>query len=105
MGRLSRSLVIAFLLFATTAQAGLISGLIQDVTQVVSGVTGGVLYAGGWTVEVPSGAYSGTASISMSVKGDTPLVCSLGIVPNTKNNFARPVIVTARPLLVSKTMR
>lgn len=90
------ALLLLFPAFAETPQAGLISGLLNTVTRLVDGALGVVLNNGMWTAQVPSGAFTGTATITMSVPSNNPRSCQLDILPLSKNGFSRPVVVTAK---------
>ena len=97
--------LVALLLFSAPTQAGLISGLLNTVIRLVDGTVGTVLDSGMWTVEVPSGAFTGTASVSVGTSARDPLTCELGITPLEKNNFSKPVMLTAhlRPGMLTNT--
>jgi hypothetical protein len=82
-------------------------GLIGGVLQLVGGATeaivqeiglvgdvGGVLSNGRWTVTIPSGAVSGSATVDLAVSDPLSPVCDLGIVPSTQNHFDVPVTLT-----------
>jgi hypothetical protein len=85
------------------APEGLIGGVLQLVDQTtemvvqtvdLTGTVGAVLNNGRWKVTVPSGAVSGSASVSLSVADPLSPVCDLGILPSTKNHFDVPVTLT-----------
>ena len=101
MSRLRTANVVALvalsliLVTADQPQAGLISGLVNTLTQVVDGAVGGLLSRGIWTARIPSGAFSGTASVSLSALSGSN-VCQLEISPASKNGFAKPVTLTAK---------
>ena len=94
------SLPLAVLLLLSlstqTPSAGLISGLLGVVTRTVNGVLGAVLNNGMWTAQVPAGAFTGSATITLSVPGSNPKTCQLDILPLSKNGFSRPVVLTAK---------
>lgn len=90
------ALLLLFPAFTDAPQAGLISGLLNTVTRVVNGALGIVLNNGMWTAEVPAGAFTGSATITMSVPSNNPRTCQLDILPLSKNGFSRPVVVTAK---------
>jgi hypothetical protein len=74
---------------------GLIGGVIGVLTQVVNGVVGAVLTKGSWTVQIPPGAFVGTATVSMTSNAD-PTLCQLDILPASKNGFATPATLMAK---------
>jgi hypothetical protein len=89
------------LVTADQPQAGLFSGLVNTLTQVVDGAVGGLLSQGMWTVRIPAGAFDGTATVSLSALSSSN-ACQLEISPASKNAFAKPVTLTAKiPLTMS----
>lgn len=98
-------LTVLFLVCATagapraglvTELPGLVSNVVNAVTQVVDGALGAVLRTGLWTVQIPAGAFAGTATVSLNASASNPTVCGLEIAPASKNGFANPVTLTAR---------
>src|SRR5262245_61680434 len=84
------------------APAALIADLVQTVddatTAVVEevnvvGEVGAQLSNGRWSVSVPSGAVSGEANVSISVENLLSSTCDLEILPASKNQFAKPVML------------
>jgi len=98
-------LLVALCLLSTTAIApqasllsettGLLSGALSVVTRVVSGTLGAVLRDNNWTVQIPAGAFSGTATVTMTT-GSDPTICQFEISPSTKNAFLKPATLIAR---------
>ena len=86
-------------------QAGLLPSVFNAVSGLVDGTVGAVLKQGVWTVQVPAGAFSGAASITMTVPIGYPRVCQLEISPADKNTFSRQVILTAKLPTVTSGMR
>jgi len=80
----------------TTSLVTGLPSLVNALVQVVNGAVGGVLSRGMWTAQIPAGAFSGTATLSLSTQAATPNVCQLGISPADKNAFAKPVVLTAK---------
>ena len=64
------------------------------VTGSVNGARGGRVTNGIWTVNIPSGAFSGTADISVSVPDLNPYTCDLQIT-GAPNSFRIPVRLVA----------
>jgi hypothetical protein len=64
----------------------------SEVAQAeIVGEAGGVVRARHVTLDVPKGAYHGSARISMVVADTSVLQCQLDITPATKNQFNVPV--------------
>lgn len=61
----------------------------------IDGQQGGTLKAGRWTVTVPPGAYTGNATIFITVPDKSVIMCTLDISPASSNKFNIPVILTA----------
>jgi hypothetical protein len=85
-----------------TAQSnGLIGDLVGGVVKLlvrvlnVVGSVGGSLTNGRWRVDVPAGAFEGSATVSIGVESLASPSCDLEIAPLSKNNFAKPVMLTA----------
>jgi hypothetical protein len=88
-----------------TAQAdGLIGSVVSVVDAVVKlvvraltivGNAGGSLSNGRWRVEVPAGAFDGSATVRIGVATSTSATCQLEISPANKNDFRTPVRLTA----------
>ena len=65
-------------------------------SQLINGAVGGSLSVGSFRVEVPAGAFQGSATISITQSDPGILVCDLGISPLSANQFAVPVSLVAR---------
>ena len=63
----------------------------------MDGSWGGRLSTGRFTVTIPRGAYSGTATITMRMNSRAPQVVDLSITPGNLNNFKTPVTLTFNP--------
>ena|SRR5467141_961973 len=61
----------------------------------IDGSHGGVVRAGRFSVKVPAGALSGTATVTLSMPDSTIMVCDLSIAPSSANGFKIPVQLTA----------
>lgn len=63
------------------------------VSKLIDGTVGGTLKSGKWTLEIPAGAFNGTATISMTeiVATDGCPTVDLAISNPALNNFSRPV--------------
>jgi hypothetical protein len=79
---------------------GVVDGLVNDVGNLVFktvdivGSVGGTATNGRWTVNVPPGAVSGNASVSVGVVSPGSGRVTLDITPVTKNHFDTPVTLT-----------
>lgn len=60
----------------------------------IDGAKGGTLHAGRFTVTVPRGAYTGTATITCRLPDSTLMLCDLEISPSTTDRFAVPVVLS-----------
>ncbi len=71
----------------------------------VDGAKGGTLRCGRFRLDIPAGAFSGTATIQMAQPDSTVMLCDLSISPSTLNHFAKPVTLTldASGITVSAT--
>lgn len=65
------------------------------VTQNMDGALGGVVLAGRFMVQVPAGAFDGTADITITVPDPGLMHCFLDITPSTANAFKIPVDLLA----------
>lgn len=75
---------------------GVVDGLLKVVFKVlkVVGSVGGSLTNGRWRVDIPAGAFDGTATVGVGVRAsDSPRV-ELEITPADKNGFLKPVRLT-----------
>jgi hypothetical protein len=68
--------------------------LIGSVT--IDGAVGGKLAVGAYRIEVPRGAFKGTATITLTQSDPAVLQCDLDISPTSANQFAVPVTLVAR---------
>jgi len=62
---------------------------------VMDGRRGGTVRAGRFTVQVPPGAFSGVAAVTVSMPDSTVMICDLRISPPAANRFTRPAVLTA----------
>jgi hypothetical protein len=74
----------------------LLSGVVGALVQVVNGAVGALVSRGTWTVQIPAGAFEGTATVTMTTTSSNPNVCEFQISPATKNGFAKPAVLTSR---------
>jgi hypothetical protein len=76
---------------------GLIGGVVRLLFRVLTivGNVGGSLSNGRWRVDVPAGAFDGSADIKLGVATSTSPNCQLEISPADKNHFSTPVRLTA----------
>jgi hypothetical protein len=74
-----------------------VGGLVNLVFRVLNivGSIGGSLTNGRWRVDVPPGAFDGTATVGIGVSSSTSGSCQLEISPADKNHFLTPVRLTA----------
>ena len=74
----------------------LVDGVAKLVFKVLTivGDVGGSLSNGRWQVDVPAGAYSGSATVKIGVSSNTSSSCQLEISPAEKNGFRVPVQLT-----------
>jgi hypothetical protein len=77
-----------------SAQPVSVSPLIGSV--VIDGAVGGKLAVGSFRVEVPAGAFKGSATITISQPDPTVLLCDLSINPPAANQFAVPVTLASK---------
>jgi hypothetical protein len=70
-------------------------GSTQDVGTMLNGDAGGTVRSGRWRVDVPPGAVSGSARISVTPSSKRGGIVNLGIFPSEKNHFDRPVRLVA----------
>lgn len=68
----------------------------QTGSQVIDGAVGGSVSVGSFRVEVPAGAFQGSATISINQPDPTILLCDLTISPATANHFAVPVTLVSK---------
>ena len=61
----------------------------------IDGSRGGTVKVGRFTVRVPAGAFSGSATVTVSMPDSTVMICDLGIAPVAANGFRTPVELTA----------
>jgi len=61
----------------------------------IDGNKGGTVRAGRFSVKVPSGAYAGLATVTVSMPDSTVMICDLSISPMSANKFKVPVQLTA----------
>ena len=73
-----------------------VGGLVKLVFRLLDivGSVGGSLTNGRWRVDVPAGAFDGTATVKVGVLTDLSPTCQLEISPADKNHFQRPVLLT-----------
>ncbi len=72
----------------------LTSGPLSGSAQIDGG-KGGTLTVGRFTLQVPAGAYDGSATLGIYVADQGVLQCDLSISPLTANHFAAPVMLTS----------
>ena len=63
-------------------------------TEIVTGAVGAKLTAAGISLELPPGAFDGTAEIKVTVPDSTKLHCFLEITGSVPNQFDVPVVLT-----------
>ena len=75
---------------------GVVDGLVKLVFKVLSivGSIGGSVSNGRWRVDVPAGAFDGTATVGVGVASSASPNCQLEISPADKNHFLKPVRLT-----------
>lgn len=67
--------------------------LVSKALTIVGNI-GGSLSNGRWRLDVPAGAFDGSATVSIGVATTTSSSCQLEISPADKNNFSTPVRLT-----------
>jgi hypothetical protein len=74
----------------------IVNGLVKLVFRIltIDGSVGGSLTNGRWNVNLPPGAISGTATISVGVADASSSSCQLDISPADKNHFSVPARLT-----------
>lgn len=65
-------------------------------SQLIDGAAGGSLSVGSFRLEIPAGAFRGSATISITQRDPSILRCDLGIDPPSANQFAVPVTLVAQ---------
>ena len=78
---------------ALTSTLRTAGSVIAALSRVVNGTVGGALTSNNWTLEVPAGAFSGSATITMqemNASDGSPTV-DLTISDPSLNNFSNPV--------------
>ena len=79
---------------------GLLCGLVDAVVGLVVrtlnivGSLGGSLSNGRFTVDIPAGAIEGTADVAIGVANSKSYACELRILPEDRNSFSKPVMLT-----------
>ncbi|HMI31010.1 MAG TPA: hypothetical protein VK527_04660 [Candidatus Limnocylindrales bacterium] len=66
-----------------------------STTVMVEGIHGGMLRAGRFSVKIPAGAFSGSATVTLSMPDSTLMICDLSISPSSANRFRYPAKLTA----------
>jgi len=66
-------------------------------SRVIDGRKGGVVDVGAFRVQVPPGAFEGSATITLEQPDPAVLRCALSIAPESANFFKVPVLLIARP--------
>jgi hypothetical protein len=61
----------------------------------VDGSRGGLVRVGRFSVKLPAGAFSGTATVTMSMPDSNLMICDLSISPSSANKFKYPAQLTA----------
>ena len=79
------------------AVGSVVDGVVKLVFKALTivGDVGGSLSNGRWQVDVPAGAYSGSATVKIGVSSNASSSCQLEISPAEKNGFRVPVQLTA----------
>ncbi len=60
----------------------------------IDGAKGGTLRCGRFRLDIPAGAFAGTATIQMAQPDSTVMLCDLSISPSSFNHFSKPVTLT-----------
>jgi len=66
-----------------------------SVSATVEGARGGTIRAGRFSVQIPAGAFSGSATVMVSMADSTVMMCDLTISPKSANVFKYPAVLTA----------
>jgi hypothetical protein len=80
--------------------SGLLGGLVDALvglivrTLNIVGSLGGTLSNGRFTIDIPSGAIQGTANVALGVANPRSYACELRILPEDRNGFSKPVMLT-----------
>ena len=61
----------------------------------MDGSRGGMVRVGRFTVKLPAGAFSGTATVTLSMPDSNVMICDLSITPSSANKFRYPAQLTA----------
>jgi len=64
-------------------------------TANVDGGRGGMVRVGRFSVKIPAGAFSGAATVTMSMPDSNVMICDLSITPSSANKFRYPAQLTA----------
>ena len=65
-------------------------------SQTIDGRVGGSVSVGSFRIDVPAGAFQGSATISITQSDPNVLVCDIGISPASANGFAVPVTIVSK---------
>jgi len=65
-------------------------------SKTVDGAKGGSLTVGSFRLDIPAGAFSGTATVTMTQHDPTVLLCDIDVSPATANDFAVPATLTTK---------
>lgn len=87
-----------------SAQVLALLGSTSTTTTRTIGVLGGIVSAGNFSVVVPPGALTTTASITVSQPDPAKPVVNLSIAPVSANKFLVPVVLTANASPMDRTL-
>ena len=74
-----------------TTSTGALSG-----SMTVDGAKGGSLTVGSFRLDIPAGAFKGTATVTMTQDDPSVLLCDFAVSPSTANDFAVPATLTTK---------
>ena len=77
------------------SRAGTVGALSVSSTVKIDGSRGGTVKAGRFSVKLPAGAFSGPATVTISMADSTVMICNLSITPQSANKFKSPAELTA----------
>jgi hypothetical protein len=60
----------------------------------VAGASGGTIDNGRWQLDVPAGAFAGTAHLTLGVTGMRAPACQLQVTPQSLDGFVQPLTLT-----------
>ena len=76
--------------------AALTGSVLTQTSALINGTVGGVVKLGDWSVNIPAGAFAGSATVTINVPDPAVAKCDLNISPASANAFKVPVLLSCR---------